>query len=58
MNWEAVAALVALAVAVATAAYTFGVLSTKVTDLKEEVKRARDRLDHYIDSQKHPHPHE
>lgn len=54
--WETVAAIVALAVAVATAAFTFGVLKTRVDATEkameqhfqicdDEIKRARDRID-------------
>lgn len=53
MEWQAivsaVAAVLGLITAIWTAAYTFGVLKTRVDDLHSEVIRARNRLDHYID---------
>jgi len=56
VNWQAVAAVVSLVVAVGTAAYTFGVLKTRVDDQAKEIERARDRVDRLIDSNWTP-PH-
>lgn len=49
MPLESAAALVAVIVAVASAAYSFGVLATRIQDQSEEIKRVRDRLDKFMD---------
>ena len=49
MDWQAIGVLVSLCIAVASAAYTFGVVSTRLHDQNEEIKRVRDRLDRFVD---------
>lgn len=44
MNWQAIAVLISLTVAVGTAAYWTGVMSTRVDGITQEMKNIRDRI--------------